>query len=125
MASLYVFILCEYNFLDKVRLSEEVMLGQTPDRNERNCSGCEGLGRGWWWGVGMTVSLGRGHSRPQGSTLSGKCEKQNLFCLPGTFHCLTPRYTVMHFFALFTPQLSCEDTDFTFTIADSQSLEQA
>lgn len=24
------------NFLDKVRLSNEVMLGQTPDRNERN-----------------------------------------------------------------------------------------
>lgn len=36
MASLYVFILCVYNFLDKVFLSEEVMFGQTPDRNERN-----------------------------------------------------------------------------------------
>lgn len=43
-------------------------------------------------------SLGRGHSRLQGPTLSGKCEEQNLcplpLCLPGTFHCLTPQLCV-------------------------------
>lgn len=53
MASLYVFILCVSNFLDKVCLSDEVMFGQTPDRNERNRGGCEGR----WPGAG------RGQSR--------------------------------------------------------------
>lgn len=73
------------------------------------------------------VSLGRGHSRPQGPTLSGKCEEQNLcpLSLLSSRHFSLFDATVMRFFALFTPQLSCEDTDLAFTIADSPSLEQA